>query len=400
MGGPTVIVTYARYRIAMSVIKSLSAAGAQVIAGDSISWPLGRFSRHITGYFQYSDPFENPDAFIEDLIKQAKKTGATFLVPSFTETPIIARYKDRLAKAGLHCLLAPASAIDFANDKAKVTALAAELGVAVPETWYPQSLSDVSEIAPDLPYPVIVKSPGGKAGEGQIIVENAHDLSDAFQKVSKGRSAAAPYPFVQRLIKGKDVGAALLYDNGTPVAANSFEILRTYKRVHSVLRKSTYLPAAITAAETLLSHLKWHGIAQLDFIQDEKTGQLYVLEINPRFWGSVQNSIEAGVDLPRLLLAVHQGQSIPQRPVQNPDIRSIWLAPYMLSALTALAKGRWAEFWAHRFNPFSRTLRYDDVSITDPVATLADPILGLINLGRTGGLAMDGQRRSAPLVKE
>lgn len=46
----------------------------------------------------------------------------------------------------------------------------------------------------------------------------------------------------------------------------------------------------------------------VEFKQDDATGVRYLMEINGRFWGSLQLAIDAGVDFPALLVAAALGE--------------------------------------------------------------------------------------------
>ena len=59
----------------------------------------------------------------------------------------------------------------------------------------------------------------------------------------------------------------------------------------------------------LLRELGWRGAAMVEYKIDQKTGTPYLMEINGRFWGSLQLAIDAGVDFPRLLLDRASGRS-------------------------------------------------------------------------------------------
>ena len=59
--------------------------------------------------------------------------------------------------------------------------------------------------------------------------------------------------------------------------------------------------------------------------RDLRTGRPVVMEINGRFWGSLQLAIDAGVDFPVLLVAAAVGAPLPPSlPFYRRGIRSRW----------------------------------------------------------------------------
>jgi predicted ATP-grasp superfamily ATP-dependent carboligase len=56
-----------------------------------------------------------------------------------------------------------------------------------------------------------------------------------------------------------------------------------------------------TYSETLLKALDWHGIAEVEYRLDSRDNMPKLMEINPRFWGSLCVAIKAGVDFPYML---------------------------------------------------------------------------------------------------
>jgi len=69
----------------------------------------------------------------------------------------------------------------------------------------------------------------------------------------------------------------------------------------SVLSQSVSIdPAQQAIARQLLDTAKWHGVAMVEFkVSPDDTP--YLMEINTRFWGSLQLAIDAGVDFPAML---------------------------------------------------------------------------------------------------
>ena len=53
--------------------------------------------------------------------------------------------------------------------------------------------------------------------------------------------------------------------------------------------------------ERFVSEAAWTGVVMVEFKKSARDGRYYVIEVNPKFWGSLQLSIAAGVDFPLLL---------------------------------------------------------------------------------------------------
>ena len=69
-------------------------------------------------------------------------------------------------------------------------------------------------------------------------------------------------------------------------------------------------PELLAGSERLLAELHWTGVAMVEF-RRAPTGPAFLMEMNPRLWGSLQLAIDAGVDFPSLLVALHRGAPIP-----------------------------------------------------------------------------------------
>src|SRR5262249_10470047 len=79
-------------------------------------------------------------------------------------------------------------------------------------------------------------------------------------------------------------------------------------------------PAALLRdAEKLMAALNWHGVAMVEFKMDSD-GQYWLMEINPRLWGSLALSIDAGVNFPLGLLELARAE----QPAPQPDYKLVY----------------------------------------------------------------------------
>jgi predicted ATP-grasp superfamily ATP-dependent carboligase len=72
-----------------------------------------------------------------------------------------------------------------------------------------------------------------------------------------------------------------------------------------------------------LAVLGWSGVAMVEYKRDARTAQPVLMEINGRFWGSLQLAIDTEVDFARLLVDAALGGKV--RPVKDYGfVRSRW----------------------------------------------------------------------------
>jgi protein-tyrosine-phosphatase len=120
----------------------------------------------------------------------------------------------------------------------------------------------------------------------------------------------------QQYVSGRGVGVELLFNHGKKIWHFAHERVHEYPLSGgaSSYRRSIFPPAnMLLDAERLLTALKWHGVAMVEFKMDDR-GQYWLMEINPRLWGSLALSIDAGIDFPSGLLQIACGQPLAPQP--------------------------------------------------------------------------------------
>jgi predicted ATP-grasp superfamily ATP-dependent carboligase len=93
----------------------------------------------------------------------------------------------------------------------------------------------------------------------------------------------------------------------------------------SVLCESISPPAeALAAATQLISFNGWHGVAMIEFKWDAAENRPKLIEVNARFWGSLNLAIMAGVDFPFLLYRLARGEKVEGPAEYRIGLKSRW----------------------------------------------------------------------------
>lgn len=331
LAGRTVLVTDGEQRAALAIVRSLGAAGAVPFVTSSSGRSLAGASRFAAGDEVVADPLTDPAAFVAGLAEIVERRSIAVLLP-VTEAALRPVLQSRSTFRDVNIPFPTSDTFARASDKRQMSALAGELGIPVPRQEVLESPGDVGALAASrLGFPLVLKpavSVGRTEGHSvKLSVSHVEDAQELSRRVRELPPAAFPL-LVQERIVGPGVGIFLLRWEDRVLARFAHRRLREKPPAGgvSVYRESIALPApALRYAEQLLDHIAWQGVAMVEFKYNRDMNVPYLMEINGRFWGSLQLAIDAGVDFPRLLLEAAAGR-FPPRPVEGrPGVRLRWL---------------------------------------------------------------------------
>ena len=301
-GRPRVLVLDGFWNKTLAAVRSLGRRGVFVGAGERTRLAPALFSRHCRRRFVYPSPTRSPEAFFASVERELEAGRYDVLLPMELTTQLaVVERRGRLERR-VRIPFADADRTRRVHDKGCLATFARDHEIACPATVCPEGPERAAAMSGHLPYPVLVKPRHSSGGRGIVRVERPADLADAYAKVH----AAFPAPIVQeRLPPGGDaVGVAVLMNFASePRASFVYRRVREYPPSGgpSTFRESIRDPDVQATAERLLSLLGWVGVAMVEFRVDPRDGQPKLLEVNPRFWGSLHHAILCGVDFPWLL---------------------------------------------------------------------------------------------------
>ena len=316
------IVTYASSWSALAATRSLGEEGIEVITGDSTVLAPGSLSKYTKHTFLYHDPEKHPDKYLEKLLQVAKKHGGKdvdlVLMPLHTDCFIVAANQD-LFEGIAKIALPTFEQIKLAGNKALLAKFCEEHNILIPKTWQPDTLEEFEAKIDDFKFPAFIKLQESNASLGLKKVKNAKEAREFFKfsiKDSKLKEGKGEFPIIQEAVEGDDFCSTFLFNHGKKKASMTYHNILDYPRNSGmgVLRENVDASQLEEIGANLLHLLDWHGVAEIDFRWDGKNTP-YLIEINPRFWGGLGQSIAAGWSYPNMLYQLAlEGDIAPESP--------------------------------------------------------------------------------------
>jgi len=325
---PPLLVLDGDERASLAVVRSLVRAGFAVHVAAQRRWSLAGAARGARAHHLTSHPLHSPDLYAREVAALGGSLGARMVIPvTDASAEAILGNRDLLPNA-LALPFASHAVYREASDKVRVHEIALECGIGIADSAI---VRHHGEAAPDLPalYPGYVKPHRSVVGGARRVKTGVRFVATREECARVlGELDPAAFPvLVQRRVVGPGEGIFLARWGGRTIARFAHRRLREKPPSGgvSVYRESILPdPAVMAACERLLDALNWEGVAMIEGKRDLASGAWRVMEINGRFWGSLQLAIDAGVDFPSLLVRAVLGDQVGDPPAWTPGVRLRW----------------------------------------------------------------------------
>lgn len=326
MTAPCILVTDGESRASLAAVRSLGASGYTVHVTTCEKRSMAGASRYAAGEHRVADAMRFPSAWAENVEDVAEAVRADLILP-VTEVSVGTAYESGLCDRR-EVVCPPRGAYEEAVDKHGLMDRAAALGLTVPRGMLIPDPANGGDLPPGFDYPVVLKARRSRflvdgrwvAGE-VLLVRDPDDLAAALR--APGLRGGA---LLQEFVPGHGEAVFILAQAGKTLASFAHRRIREKPPTGgvSVMRESIAPdPELLAGSERLLAALDWTGVAMVEFRRPPE-GPAVLMEINPRLWGSLQLAVDAGVDFPSLMVALHRGETV-SSPSPRIGVRCRWL---------------------------------------------------------------------------
>jgi len=353
------LILRSNYQKAYPIIKSLSKANYNIIAcvdkENSIT-KSEAISMHVHKIINITNPNINEKVYVKNILKIVKKSNIDMIIPvGFIDFQICSKYKDILEKK---CIVPIENYDSFKKVTNKYTLqnIAEKFDVKYPRTLLPERSSKIrfDEFISEVGMPIVLK--GVSDASKPTFLSNKENIEKLYSKLPKEI-------ILQEFIHGRGCGYFVFSHNGdiktefmhkrlfeaSPLGGPSVKAIPLHDEK---LRK---------IGRRIVKKLDWTGVMMVEFKKEAETGEYYLIEINPKFWGSLELSYKNGINFPLSMVEYYmEGKNIKQNSYS--ELPFSW---YTLSLSSYSTYGPKIVFEAMK-KTLNKNILFSDLHLDDP----------------------------------
>ncbi len=187
------------------------------------------------------------------------------------------RFKDSLDYLGSYEIF------EKLNNKKLLMSLAQKLDIKIPKTY--KSIDEAN-------YPCVVKPTDMSSSKGVVYIDTQEDLDRAKEEYRGIKNL-----IVQEYVKGEGVGCSMYVKDGNIVTSYGHRRLaeNPISGGSSVYRESFQDSRMQSVTKKILENWRWRGFSMFEF-KLTSHNELYLIEVNPRIWGSINQGLQNGIN--------------------------------------------------------------------------------------------------------
>jgi carbamoyl-phosphate synthase large subunit len=252
-----------------------------------------------------------PNQVMEDVFQRLlyihEQVKIDVLIPTLdSELKLYRKLEPRLREVGIRMFI-PNEEMEEARTKANLVEFCEKNDIPTPKTFVLRDPSKLKDALDEVGLPCFVKGVFYDAHE-------CHTHDEALQAMEKLRAMWGMPVLIQESLTGEEFDICVLADHGRLIGALPIRKTRMTDKGKAWAAVSIRNAQMLEMSEKIISALGWSGPCELEIMQDAKTKELYLIEINPRFPAWIFLGTGAEQNMPPLLVDLALGKEVEPLP--------------------------------------------------------------------------------------
>jgi predicted ATP-grasp superfamily ATP-dependent carboligase len=314
----TVLITDGSYKHTVGIVRALGRAGHRPTTVSDFVLAPGFFSRWTKHYAHVHSPTTEPEKFVADIGERVKEWQVDLVIPvGYSSVRAISHAPERITSLGAQMTIPSAALFDLASDKWRMVEEARRAGVDVPETELAESGSEIARFMAGRERAVIkYRHESQKKGVGYITRFSNLDAILKTRPIGSLPDGQGD-TIIQEYIPGTGTGYMALALDGHIVREFAHRRRREMPPDGgaSTAAVSVHDERVMAAGRKLIKTIRWNGPAMAEFRANDRG--CYLIEFNPKLWGSLELALAAGGDFAGDLCRIAAGENLTNRPMPS-----------------------------------------------------------------------------------
>ena len=293
----------------LAILRTLGKKGVyRIDVGASSKRAICFFSKYKGHKIYFPNPKTHPKKYQNAILKVITTQKYIAVIPTdYISFLLCSEIIDQINE---HSYLRIASTSQFqkSSDKSQMITMCQSLDIPVPYTRFIRSENDVDGLKKqDIEVLKSSQERGTNFLSYPKSIDHAKQLASGFFEEYTDDLLLA-----QNKISGDGYGFFAFYKDGVCQRYFVHRRIREYPPSggYSVAAEGIANDEVVEYGKQILDHLRWNGVAMVEFKHDERSDKMIFMELNPKYWGSVELSIVCGVDFPQMMIDDAKGISV------------------------------------------------------------------------------------------
>lgn len=339
----------------------------------------GYATRYLRHKYKCPDPHHQLEEYKKYFYEHLERHSYDLIIPMGDESAyFLSRNKETVT--GLYtqtvCAVEDYCHFELANDKQKLMELCEKYDIVHPKTRA-VTVASIAPVADYVGFPAMIKPNLSAGAKGITRVNNIEELEVSLPQIISAFGDCTLQQYVEQPDYYYNV---MLFrtSEGKTAAYTVIKIRRFFplKGGTSCYSETVEHPFLVQQCEQCLEKLDWHGFADFDVLEDRNTGELKIIEINPRVPSSLQASFAAGVNFAEIFVDEYlgggfKGKSCSYKTGQQVRWFGLDVMWFLMSPQRFSFRPSWFRFWG-------RNVSYHDGNWRDLMPMIAGCLQGVV----------------------